>query len=208
MALLGLGCATGRDDDSGIYYPNPKATFKIAVGEDDSSPTSITAVHIAQLDTITLVDCDGTSHPLSFGLSLTSNDEGVLNLESPGLECMDQLILDASDTSELAALTLAVSRGEHSVRLKCYAAECFPLVFSGRFSLSAASNSETAPHELRWNVFPDPTVIPALNSSGEYDAGSCEADSVCERMETVVTQESQLDERPPGSPEWTTVMTL
>ena len=194
------GCRVALDDkDSGIYLPNPGMTLKIAVGNERGDSNMALA---RQVDQITLVDCDGVSHDFPFGGELSTENESNFYLESEALTCVDELHVAGSDFDGRAALVVGVEREGKLARMQCPAAECFPMVFTGRLELPNPDTENEAPHEMRWNVLAHPSLIEPDEETREYVAGACGDDVLCQRMEQAVTSDALLEERAAGSEEW------
>ena len=205
--LLALvGCTASVDDtDPGIYVPNPGLTLKIAAG---TQTDSIVVALARQIDQITVVDCAGVRHEFPFGGPLSSEDDSSIYLESEALTCAEEIQIDGSDVEDAVALVLGVERNGNSARLKCPAARCFPMVFSGRLELDAPETEESPPHEMRWNVLAKPEQVRPEEAADDYVAGECGDNEVCRTMETSVTSDALLEERPADSEDWNIAMTV
>lgn len=194
FAACMMGCQVQPNDtDSGIWYPNPKANLRLSAGNGGSSGNANVAI-VGNVEQIVFVDCEGTSHSTFYNQSLESmEEESVLLLDSPALTCARELQIHASDVGDTAALVLSVTRGDFTVRLKCPAARCFPMTFTGLLEFPQPESEETRPFGLRWNVLSDSSFLQSLTTSDEYMAGACEEGTMCEEMERAVTDKAIIE---------------
>jgi len=196
------------DGDPGIYFPNPQATLKLAVGEGEGEGLTVHKAVVRQVDSVTIEGCEGDSEELAYDDELRTDNDSFLTIRSEELKCADKVQIVFSDVEGRAGMVLSVTQDEHTVRLGCPAALCSPFDFVGRMELPSVDSEDDPAHELRWNALPDPSVIEPPGDSREYVAGECGDDTLCQRLERAATEEAVLDERPAGSSDWNTVMTL